>query len=165
MRKTILLLPLTAAFAVPLLSSIPATAQSGASNIAKASAETRPGTVARGGKGVLVVTLSVKPTYHVNANQPNDSAYIPTVFTPQPMAGIVFGPAHYPAAKLVKVSYSSKPLLVYRGQVTVTVPFTVAKSVKPGPLTLRGTVAYQGCDDKSCFPPASTDVKATMLVH
>jgi len=159
MNKAIFLsLPLAGA----LLS--PAFAQFGPSKVATASASSRPATVVRGGKGVLVITLSVKPAYHVNANKPNDPAYIPTVFTPAPMSGVIFGPVHYPAAKLVKVSYSTKPLLVYTGQVMMTIPYTVSKSAGPGPKMLTGSVAFQGCDAKSCYPPATAQVKTALTV-
>ncbi len=160
MNKTSLLflLPLAGAAALPV------SAQFGPTKVAAAHAAVQPAAVARGGKGVLTVTLAVKPQYHVNANKPNDPAYIPTVFTPKPAPGIMFGPVHYPAPKLVKVSYSPKPLLVYTGQVTMTVPFTVSRAAKPGAATLRGAAAYQGCDAKSCYPPATADVQAAVTV-
>ncbi len=157
---------LTLLFLVPLTGAIalPASAQFGPSNVATAHASVQPASVVRGGKGVLVVTLAVKPQYHVNANKPNDPAYIATIFTPAPMPGVVFGPVHYPLAKLVKVSYSPKPLLVYTGQAVITVPFTVAKTAKPDSHLLSGSVAFQGCDAKSCYPPATAQVKAALTV-
>ena len=160
MNKTIFLflLPLAGAAALPTF------AQFGPSKVAAAHASAQPTAVARGGKGVLTVTLAVKPQYHVNANHPNDPAYIPTVFTPKPMPGIVFGAVHYPAPKLVKVSYSPRPLLVYTGQATMTVPFVVSKSAAPGRKMLAGSVAFQGCDAKSCYPPATADVQAAVTV-
>jgi hypothetical protein len=153
-------------FLLPLASAIalPATAQFGPSKVAAAHASVQAASVVRGGKDVLIVTLNVKPQYHVNANKPNDPAYIPTVFTPAPVLGVVFGPVHYPSAKLVKVSYSTKPLLVYTGKAVITVLFTVAKTAKPGPKMLTGSVAFQGCDAKSCYPPATAPVKAALTV-
>ncbi len=152
------LLPLAGAAALPAL------AQFGPSKVATVHASVQTASVVRGGKGILTVTLAVKPQYHVNANHPNDPAYIPTVFTPKSMPGIVFGAVHYPAPKLVKVSYSPKPLLVYTGQAAMTVPFTVSKTASTGPKTLAGTVAFQGCDAKSCYPPTTADVKASVTV-
>ena len=163
-----LILPLLAAASIfaaaPLLLPFPAAAQTGAAKVAAAHASVKPTAIARGGKGLLVVTLSVGPQYHVNARKPNDPAYIPTTFTPQPLPGIKFGLAHYPAPKLMKLSYSPKPLLVYTGLVIITVPFTVTDAVKPGSLPLSGVVDFQGCDARSCFPPASAPVKATLMV-
>lgn len=157
-----ILLPLFSAAAFSLFSA--AHAQMGASKVATAHAAVKPAAIARGGKGTLIVTLSIGPKYHVNARKPNDPAYIPTVFTPQPTPGVTFGVAHYPAPKLMKLSYSLKPLLVYTGQVTITVPFTVTQGVKPGSLPLSGVVDFQGCDAQSCFPPASAPVKTVFTV-
>ena len=161
MNKT-LLLPLFAAasLSVPL----PAPAQFGTSKVATAHASARPAAIARGSRGLLTVILSVGPKYHVNANKPNDPAYIPTVFTPQPVPGIQYGTVRYPAPKPMKLSYSPKPLLVYTGQVTVLVPFTVTQAARPGMLPLSGTVSFQGCDAQSCFPPVSASVKAVIAV-
>lgn len=160
MNKIFLTLALAAVFSVPHA----ADAQFGAAKVATAHAFVKPAAVPRGGTGVLTVTLSVGSKYHVNANKPNDPAYIPTVFTPQPMLGIRFGAARYPAPRLMKLSYSPKPLLVYTGLVTVTVPFTVTPAAKPGRLPLSGTMNFQGCDAQSCFPPAAASVKAVVSV-
>ena len=151
--------------AAPFFTPLAAHAQFGGPNakIATAAAAA-PAAVVRGGKGTLAVTLSVKPAYHVNANHPNDPAYIPTVFTMQPVPGVVFGAARYPAPKLIKVSYSPKPLLVYQGQVKVTIPFTVSQTAAPGTKHLVGSVAFQGCDAKSCYPPASAHVQAALVI-
>ena len=157
-----LALPLFAA--ASLLVPLAGHTQMGGVKVATARAAVKPGTVARGGKGTLLVTLSVGPKYHVNARKPNDPAYIATVFTPQPTPGITFGTARYPAPKLMKLSYSPKPLLVYTGQVLITVPFTVTQAVKPGFLPLSGVVDFQGCDAQSCFPPASSSVKTVFVV-
>ncbi len=153
-------------FLLPLAvtAALPVAAQFGPSKVATAHASVQAASVVRGGKGVIVVTLAVKPQYHVNANKPNDPAYIPTVFMPKPTPGITFGAVHYPAPKLVKVSYSPKPLLVYTGQAIMTIPFTVSKAAAPGPKRLAGSVAFQGCDAKSCYPPATANVQAAVTV-
>lgn len=149
-----------------LAMSAPVSGQFGGSSpkIATASAVIQPATLKPGGKGVFVVTLAVKPKYHVNAVKPNDPAYIPTAFTPQPIPGLVFGPARFPAARSLKVGYSAKPLLVYTGSVRIAVPFTVTQAAKLGVKTLAGSVSFQGCDAKSCYPPASASVKARLTI-
>ncbi len=128
--------------------------------MATVTAAAKPAVVARGGKGVLLVTVDVGPQYHINANKPNDPAYIATVWSGQPSGGVTFGPAKYPAPKAMKLSYANKPLLVYTGRAVIAVPFTVAKTAKPGKTALAGALAFQGCDAKSCYPPASAQVRA-----
>jgi len=143
----------------------PAAAQFGGPKVATVSASARPVSIARGGHGVLLVTVSVGPKYHINAHAPNDAAYIPTVFSGQATPGIKFGAAHYPAPRAMKLSYAPKPLLVYTGRAVITVPFTVSKTARPGPLPLAGALSFQGCDAKSCFPPASAQVRAAVTVR
>lgn len=157
------LILLSALTAAPLC-ILPAHAQFGGQKVATVTAAPRPAAVTRGGKGVLFVTISVVPKYHINAHQPNDSAYIPTEFRGQPRSGITFGAARYPAAKTVKVSYSAKPLLVYTGKVVISIPYTVSKSAKTGTTALAGMVSFQGCDEKSCYPPATVPVSTMVIV-
>ncbi|MGI4788852.1 MAG: protein-disulfide reductase DsbD domain-containing protein [Janthinobacterium lividum] len=164
MNKIMLLYILPVVGAGLLLAPLSTSAQSGGPKIATVSAVSKPASVVRGGKGVLFVTVSVKPNYHINANKPNDPDYIATVFTVQPVSGVQFGPAHYPAAKLVKVSYSPKPLLVYMGQATLSIPFTVTKAAAPGMKMLTGSVSYQGCNATSCYPPTSAPVTVRVTV-
>ena len=150
--------------AITLLFAIGANAQYGAPKVATVTAVSEPAAVAPGGKGVLLVTMNVKPGFHVNANKPNDPAYIATVFSGRSGHGITYGTAHYPTARPVKVSYSPTPLLVYVGRAVIAVPYTVAKTAKPGKAALAGSVAFQGCDAKSCYPPASAQVRASVTV-
>ena len=149
---------------LPFLGTHPALAQFGGPKVAAVTSTVRQTVVARGGEGVLSVTLNIGTQYHINAHRPNDPAYIPTNFVGQPSPGITYGAVHYPAPRTVRVSYSTKPLLVYVGKVVISIPFKVARSAKPGVAALAGTVMYQGCDDKSCYPPASAPVRAVVTI-
>jgi len=149
---------------LPLVGTQPAQAQFGGPKVATITSAVRQTVVARGGNGVLSVTLNVGTQYHINAHQPNDPSYIPTNFVGQPSPGITYGAARYPAPRTVRVSYSTKPLLVYVGKVVISVPYKVSRSAKPGATALAGTVMYQGCNDKSCYPPASAPVRAVVTI-
>lgn len=132
--------------------------------VATVTAAARPATVARGGKGVLLVTVVVSPHFHINAHKPNDPDLIPTAFMGTGAAGIALGAAKYPAPKTIKVSYEKLPMTVYQGRAVIAVPFTVANAAKPGRVTLLGTLGYQGCNETSCYPPASVPVSAVVTV-
>ena len=155
------LVALTALSSIALL---PAHAQFGAPKVATVTATAKPATVMPGGRGVLLVTVAVGPQYHINAHAPNDPAYIATVFAGQKTPGITFGQAVYPTPKAMKLSYAPKPLLIYVGKAVIAVPFTVAKTAKPGRTALSGALSFQGCDAKSCYPPASAQVRAAVTV-
>jgi hypothetical protein len=143
----------------------PVYAQFGAPKVATVTATAKPTTVAPGGRGVLLVTVAVGPKYHINAHAPNDPAYIATVFASQKTPGITFSPPLYPAPKAMKLSYAPKPLLVYTGRAVIAVPFTVAKTAKSGKTVLAGALSFQGCDAKSCYPPASAQVRAVVTIR
>jgi len=158
--KSLLLLGVSSA-----LFSTPVVTLAQGITVATTRAVVRPATVARGSGGTLLVTLTVSPGFHVNAVKPNDPALIPTVFTGHAPKGILFGPAHYPASKSMRVSYENKPMLVYTGTTAISVPFTVTKTAKSGPVQLLGTVNYQGCNATSCYPPTSASVHASVTVR
>jgi thiol:disulfide interchange protein DsbD len=47
-------------------------------------------------------------------------------------------------------------LNVYDGRTIFYVPVKITADAKEGPLKLSGTIRYQVCDDKVCFPPKTT---------
>lgn len=142
----------------------PAHAQFGGPKVATVTATAKPASVVPGGRGVLLVTVAVGPQYHINAHAPNDPAYIATVFAGQKTPNVTFGTPVYPAPRAMKLSYAPKPLLVYTGRAVIAVPFTVAKTAKPGRTALAGALSFQGCDAKSCYPPASAQVRAAVTI-
>ena len=145
--------------AVPTLAQGP-----GNVTVATVTASAQPAGVVRGGKGVLAITVAVAPQFHINAHKPNDPDLIPTTFTANKTAGVTFGAPRFPAARTIKVSYEKQPMMVYQGRSTILVPFTVAKTARPGRLVVGGTLGYQGCNATSCYPPATAPVSAPVTV-
>jgi|YNPBryunderm2012_1023409.scaffolds.fasta_scaffold01522_5 thiol:disulfide interchange protein DsbD len=102
----------------------------------------------------IVVTLDVKPPYHVNANPASEKFLIPTRVSMEPVAGITFGQPQYPKGHEREFAFTGgKKIAVYEGKTVIRLPATAAKTLKPGEVTLRGKVNYQACDEKSCYPP------------
>jgi DsbC/DsbD-like thiol-disulfide interchange protein len=134
-----------------------------AETVAAVSAVAKPAKVARGGHGVLVLTLTVKPGYHVNAHTLKDASYIPTVVAPKAAPGITFGEPKYPKSETVQMQ-GVGPMQVYTGHVVISVPYTVTPAAKPGKASLGATVNYQGCNSQSCYPPTSADASAAITV-
>jgi DsbC/DsbD-like thiol-disulfide interchange protein len=130
----------------------------------KVAAAAAPGTVARGGKGQMTVTLNVKPGWHVYAADPGSPDYIPTTVAATGADGVSFAKAKFPRSKAMKAAGSPKPLNVYEGKAVIAVPFTVAKAARPGKRTLKATVGYQTCNDQMCLPPATAPVSAALTV-
>jgi len=143
------------------LAACPVFAQSpGRMRVATAAASVSPAYVARGGRGVLTVTLSVAPQFHVNAHKTTDPDLIATTFTPTAAAGVHYGPAHYPVPRLMTLD--GKPTPVYTGRAIITVPFTVSRSAPAGRLRVGGQLTYQGCNATSCYPPQTVSIGAAV---
>lgn len=129
-------------------------------------AQFKPAQAAAGSKAVLLVTLKVADGYHVNANKPDDENSIPTEVTVEVPKGVPLtaGAAQFPQAKTISVGYSEKPVKVYEGTVTLSVPVQVNKGAS-GKYTLAGKLHLQGCNATACFPPATLNFSAPLTVR
>ncbi len=114
-----------------------------------------PVTLAAGSSGFTMVTLTVQPTWHINANPPALDYLIPTVIRISGAAGVQPGKIVYPAGKSLKLSFEDQPLSVYDGSVDVRVPLSALATATNGKHVLTGKVDYQSCNDQVCAPPAS----------
>ena len=113
-------------------------------------------------RAVLVCTLS--PGWHMNAHKPLDEFLIPTEVSFAPEPPLTVKSAGYPAAKQVTLSFSPTPLAVYEGEFIIGLEVAVAPDAAPGPHTIKGTLRYQACNDKSCMPPVKKPVELTVTV-
>ena len=151
--------------ALVLIATLPSTAQSGA-KAPELSVEVHTATdgVAPGGtlRAALVCTLS--PGWHMNAHKPLDEFLIPTELQFQPEAPLAVKSVGYPEAKQVTLSFSPTALAVYEGKFVLGVEIAAAVDAVPGAQTLKGTLRYQACNDKSCMPPVNKAVELPVKV-
>jgi hypothetical protein len=116
---------------------------------------------AAGARLALFVDVTPKPNIHVYA--PGAEFYIPITVKLNASAEIKPGKLVYPKAETMtlldeKVSVFQKPF-------RLTQDVTIDKSAKPGStIAVSGTVNYQSCDDKVCYPPESAPVAWTVTV-
>src|SRR4051794_21709985 len=105
-----------------------------------------------GQDAVVAVALDIKPGFHSQSHTPKDPDLIALNVTAAKTDGVTIGDIVYPPAK--EESFPALGVLsIYSGKVIFYVPVKVAEDAKPGPLTLKGTIKYQICDDNSCFAP------------
>jgi len=115
-----------------------------------------PAAVMAGRDAVVPVHLRVREGLHVNSHKPKSDLLIATVATLAGEDGVRVGAVEYPAG--VSYSFAGDPadvLDVYTGEVVLRVPVMAAK----GEHVLRGSVRYQACNDRSCFPPKTLVVE------
>jgi thiol:disulfide interchange protein DsbD len=100
----------------------------------------------------VAVVLELTAPWHVNANPPSSPEFIPTQVTFASVPGITLGAPRYPAGKTETVSWNDTPVALYSGKVVILADAKVAGDSR-GPVTIKGQVRYQACDDHVCFAP------------
>jgi len=133
-----------------------------AADMVTTSATVAPASVKPGGHGTLTITLTFAPGAHCNAHKLPDQNFIPTTFKPGAAAGVKIGAARFPAG--VEITTAGMKQVVYDKPTKITVPFTVAKSAKPGSVQVGGKLTYQACNTAMCYPPKDVPVAATVTI-
>ena len=116
--------------------------------------------LARGGDFRIALVLDIDKGFHVNANPPALDFQIPTVLAPEPAAAVRWGKVTYPKGEPFAADWADgKAITVYGGGSILVVHGTVADDAPLGPVTLRLTLGYQGCDAKTCYQPGEQTVE------
>ena len=104
------------------------------------------------------IQVRLRPGYHINSHTPSDEYLIPLRLQwkgePLEVAEISF-----PEPQMESYSFADKPLSVFTGDFEVTSRFRVPKDAPAGSRVLTGTLRYQACTDKLCFPPKTVTVR------
>lgn len=117
----------------------------------------------KGSTATVVLKASLPAGYHANTNKPTESYLIPLSlkWTAGPME---MESVEYPKGTLEKYSFSDKPLSVVTGQFAITTKFKVPATAANGPAAQTGTLRYQACDNKACYPPKNVPVNITVSI-
>ncbi len=116
-------------------------------------------TVAQGKAVTVPITFNVAGGYHINSNHPKSDYLIPTALKVEATTDIVIGKTTYPDGHDMSFAFSpDEKLNVYTGNFIVDVLVRPLRSVQPGKYIVRGTLKYQACDNKACYPPKNLPV-------
>ena len=112
------------------------------------------------GKAVTVpITFNVAGGYHINSNHPKSDYLIPTALKVEATTDIIIGKTTYPDGHDMSFAFApDEKLNVYTGDFRVDVLVRPLRSVQPGKYIVRGTLKYQACDNKACYPPKNLPV-------
>ncbi len=110
-----------------------------------------PAMVVAGKRSVLEVRLRVAEGFHVNSHTPKSDLLIPTMVKLESSdAAVKVGEVEYPAGTSYRFAADpGETLDVYTGAVVLRVPVTAAA----GEHAVKGSLRYQACDQKACYPP------------
>ena len=114
-----------------------------------------------GTKVALFVDVTPKPGIHVYA--PGNNDYIPITVKLNPQPEVKAGKLAYPKSEMATIA--DEKVAVFQKPFRLTQEITVDRSAKAGStVVVAGTVNYQACDDKVCFPPESAPVSWAVTV-
>jgi uncharacterized protein YyaL (SSP411 family) len=104
----------------------------------------------------VLVTLTIDPGYHLNANPASTDYLIPTVVTvpSAPDAKIT-----YPAGQIFKPKFSPEGISVYEGSVAIRVELPRGRLASAASTPLR--IKVQACTAQICLPPATLTASAS----
>ena len=104
------------------------------------------------------IIINVRPGYHVNSNKPADEYLIPLrlSFDATPLEALS---VHFPQPKMEKYAFSEKPLSVYSGSFELTAKVKARADARMGMNFANAKLRYQACNDNSCLPPKTIEVR------
>jgi thiol:disulfide interchange protein DsbD len=116
---------------------------------------------AAGAKLSLFVDVAPKTNIHIYA--PGAEFYIPIAVKLNAPPEVKVGKLVYPKSETITLL--DEKVAVFQKPFRLTQDITLDKSAKPGStVTIGGTVNYQACDDRVCYPPESAPVTWTVTV-
>jgi Disulphide bond corrector protein DsbC len=106
----------------------------------------------------------LKTGYHVNSNTPSEAYLIPLRLTweagPLQAVEVVFPKPH-----MEKYEFSPNPLSVFTGDFELVTKFKVAADAPNGPGMAVGKLRYQACNNNSCLPPKTVEIKLPVIIQ
>ena len=111
------------------------------------------------------IPVTIQEGYHVNSNKPADPSLIPTSITWTSLGALQNAQVTFPKASSEKYEFSPDPLLVFSGNVELTVSFKIAPNAPAGPGIAAGKLRYQACNSRACYPPKNVDINIPYQVQ
>ena len=129
-----------------------ATVATGPSNLA----------VKSGAKAMLFIDVTPNPSIHVYA--PGAKDYIPITIKLEPQVNLKFGKLSYPKSETM--TFADEKVPVFQKPFRLMQEITIVGDLNAGAtVPVKGTVDYQACDDKVCYPPESAPISWTLTIR
>jgi len=119
----------------------------------------------RGSPATVTLKVNLPAGFHMNSNKPTDPNLIPLTlkWTGGPLQD---GAITYPKPQLETYTFTAgKPISIVTGAFDVVTKFKVPAAAETGPAAQTGTLRYQACNDRMCFPPKTIPVNVTVSVE
>ena len=124
-----------------------------------------PDKVKKGRVARANILMEIPAGLHVQSNKPLDKFLVPTKLEVEAPSGMKVGAVSYPRAVMRKLKFSKGMVAVYEGRAILRFNVTVPASYSGGSGEIKGKLRFQACNDESCFPPVTREVKMWLNVE
>ena len=111
------------------------------------------------------VVMEIPSGLHVQSSKPLDKFLVATKLDVETPSGMRVGPVSYPRAVMRKLKFSKGMVAVYEGRAVLSFNVTVPPNYSSGSGDIKGKLRFQACNDESCFPPITREVKMWLNVE
>jgi thioredoxin:protein disulfide reductase len=144
---------------------IPAHLYAQSSSDVQVSGSITPDKIKKGRTVKANVVIEIPNGLHVQSNRPLDKFLIATKLDVETPSGMTVGPIAYPRALMRNLKFSKSKVAVYEGRTMIRFPITVPANYSGGSGEIKGKLRFQACNDESCFPPVTREVKMWLNVE
>src|ERR1041384_3160278 len=124
-----------------------------------------PDKIKKGRSVRATVTMDIPHGLHVQSSKPLDKFLVATKLDVETPSGMKVGPVSYPRPLMRKLKFSKGMVAVYEGRAVIRFNVTVPANYSGGSGDIKGKLRFQACNDESCFPPVTREVKMWLHVE
>ncbi len=124
-----------------------------------------PDKIKKGRVARASVVMEIPSGLHVQSSRPLDKFLVATKLDIETPSGMQVGPVSYPRALMRKLKFSKGMVAVYEGRAVLRFNVTVPANYSGGSGDIKGKLRFQACNDESCFPPVTREVKMWLNVE
>ena len=110
------------------------------------------------------VVATIREGFHINSHKPMGKSLMPTVVRFDEKKEIAFGHVRYPESELKSFSFSADKLSVYEGRIVMLAQGKLSEDISLGDTKASGLLAYQACNDQSCFMPMTVKFEIPLKI-
>ena len=112
----------------------------------------------------VVVAAEITKGFHINDHLPTLDYLISTKVVWEPHPAISPGKMFYPSGELKTFGFSDIAISVYEGTLLIGGSLGLSSKLTPGEHSLQGSLSYQACNEKACFPPTRVPVEVRFRI-
>ena len=144
---------------------LPATFYAQSASDVNVSGSIAPDKIKKGRIVRATIVMDIPGGLHVQSNRPLDKYLVATKLDVETPSGMQAGPVSYPRPVMRNLKFSKGAVAVFEGRATMRFNVTVPANYNGGSGEIKGKLRFQACNDESCFPPVTREVKMWLNVQ